>query len=247
MDPITLTILLGFKLTEEAMVKLGYTEDTALQPLKYGNSNTGNMTLYTEINKDVIDELVNFLMVYEGYEPIARQVKGESFATGGYGSISIWSPQGVRLRAVKNGDKFSREEAYNQILYYFKQSNFIDNFNIYLKTSNIAVPKGLLVSLLNACYMGGVGLFKQTWFKNCLIFADKNTNYLTVAEKFKTLYINELKSYKSTKNSCSNSPTGKLYHCYGLGWTRRVMACVDAIQGVYRPKSWYDKNIKTRL
>ena len=78
-----------------------------------------------------------------------------------------------------------------------------------------------------------------------MLFGNGNGNNDLVAEKLKQEIVGWLKGirFRQTEKRCRAGVTHK-YQCFGLGWSRRIAASVDLVNGVKRNKKWYDQNIK---
>lgn len=225
-------ILFGFWTAEQIAKFFGWTQ-------------VNNMKLVNQVTNEVIDKLIAFLQVYEGFESKAYNL-GDGKITIGYGSTNWLNPDGSLKRAVKMGDTITPTEAKNQIIYYF--APVISSLRVRLQASNIAILDTLLVSLLQTLYMTGGGAIKYQFFNNILVKCDKNTNPDQVAEIYKSEIVSYFKSLKQSPSSfpkvCAKARlTGYKWDCYGTGWTRRIAASLDLIKGINRPKIWYDRNI----
>jgi len=213
-------MFLGFWTAEQIAVYLGLTQ-------------SNNMNLVNKIDSTILDKVVNFLYSYEGYASKAYNL-GDGKITIGYGTTQWLSPTGTVLRAVKMGDTIDQITARQQVYNYFVPA--IPIFNMILAKNNYRVHPALLVALLQTLYMTGQYSYNYSCFRDSLTRA----NGVTDTKKIASIYITEtIETLKTLKGGIA------YYNKYALGWSRRVKAASDFIDGVIKPKIWYDKNFFT--
>lgn len=205
--------------------------------------NLNNDMMVNSINDDVFEALKAFIKVYEGYEDKAYNL-GDGKITIGYGTTQWLTPSGNVLRSVRLGDTITEVVADQQLRYYFIK--IIPKINQYLGQNNMRVPVGFLASLLNFSYMSGSGLFDWPETKRMFAFANNNIILSSVSLNVKSEIVGKYKRFVTNETEKRKYGRDKIFkwQIYGLGWSRRIQASVDAIEGKMKKKSWYDTNIK---
>ena len=206
------------------------------------NSQTNNV-MVNRVNDDVIKALAGFIKVYEGYESKAYNL-GDGKITIGYGTTQWLNSSGNVVRAVRMGDTITETVALQQLHYFFIK--VIPQLNQYLAISSVTVPANFLASLLNFCYMSGGGFLNWSSTKAMILKVNRNSNLSSVAFTLKTDMVNAYKSLKTNATERARYGQNKTHkwQIYGLGWSRRIQASADLIEGKMKKESWYVSNIK---
>lgn len=224
MDPISLFFLFGgFKTAEELMVKLGLTQNTVLQPMKY-NDYKPNETL------------INVIAATEGVQSKAYKLSGESRYTIGYGTTYIYSANGSLFRGnalVRSTDtlsvlkmqmgygsmtdlQFAKQLKINHIKYDPSMANYKKVFSA-LDSAKVPFDENVAISLIDYNYNSGSGL-KGIYFTAMVNGLIQQKNDLKkIASVIANVRISYLKSVSNWK-------------LYNHGWLKRVyFACMRIV------------------
>lgn len=197
---------------------------------------SSNVLFVNQINEDVFNDVVEFLMIYEGFMPVAKVLRGEGRATVGYGTTNWLTSSGKIIRPVRAGETITKSEALLQLKYFFVP--VLSNVRVYMAQNNIAVNSRLLAALMNFCYMSGIGFMTKGFVKEILFYANRNPNTEMISDKMRD---NIVRWWKVIKNSQTGVP---IWPINKLGYTRRMRAAEDYLKGNLKHRSWYDRNIK---
>lgn len=215
------------------------------QLLGGNNSNNSNMNnvMVNKVNDDVFKSLASFIKVYEGYESKAYNL-GDSKITIGYGTTQWLNASGNVVRPVRMGDTITELVAEQQLKFYFVK--IVPQLNQYLVINNVTVPAPFLAAILNFTYMSGPGFLGWGSTRALISKVNRNEILSSVAYTLKTDMVTAYKTLKTNSTERAKYGQNKTHkwQIYGLGWSRRIQASADLIEGKMKNESWYVNNVR---
>ena len=207
------------------------------------SSNSVKNVMVNAVNDDVFKALKDFVKTYEGFDTKAYNL-GDGKITIGYGSTNWLNANGTIIRPVRMGDTITEIEAEKQLRYFFYP--IIPKLNYQLSSQNLQVSQYFLASLLNFCYMSGSGFLDWEDTREMIRKVNQNRVLSSVALILKNDMVAIYKKLKTNATERAKYGQNKQikWQIYGTGWSRRIQASADLIEGKAKPKKWYDTNIK---